>query len=52
MVKQKKADSIGVRLSTADQKIMAALCDKLGANITQVVRQSIRALAEKEGVSA
>jgi hypothetical protein len=41
-----------VRLTKDDQRIMAALCKKLGGSITSVFRQAIRVLATKEGVSA
>lgn len=41
-----------VRLSDDDQAILERLQKKLGANITQLLRQGIRALAEKEGVAA
>lgn len=41
-----------VRLSNDDQALIERLQKKLGANITQLLRQGIRALAEKEGIAA
>jgi hypothetical protein len=41
-----------VRFTRDDKKIIAALEKKLGINVTSLVRQALRALAAKEGVTA
>ena len=41
-----------VRTSPEDRKILAALCKKLGGNVTSVTRQAWRVLATKEGLTA
>jgi hypothetical protein len=44
--------NITIRPTTADKKLIAILCKKLGVSVSQIVRLGLRALATKEGVSA
>jgi hypothetical protein len=52
MVKQ-QSPTVGVRFSTEDYRLAAALQKKLGVKaLSEVVRMALRALATKEGVTA
>jgi hypothetical protein len=48
----KRAQTVGIRPTPEDSKILAALSKKLGVTATQVFRLALRALATKEGLSA
>jgi hypothetical protein len=48
----KTPQAITIRPTPEDYKIVTALCKKLGANTTGVIRQGLRLLARKEKVKA
>jgi hypothetical protein len=48
----KQPKQIGLKPTTEDFKILTALCKKLGGSNTSVIRQALRVLAAKEGVTA
>lgn len=42
---------MGLKPTPEDYKLVIALCKKLGGTTTSVIRQALRVLAEKEGVT-
>jgi Arc/MetJ-type ribon-helix-helix transcriptional regulator len=52
MVTQNKETNTSVRFGEEDRKVIKALRKKLGIkNVSDLLRQALRALAAKEGVS-
>jgi hypothetical protein len=49
--KQKRPAATGIRMSTEDEKIVAALVKKKGGNFSSVTREAWRVLAAKEQLS-
>jgi len=47
----KRAQTVGIRPTPEDSKLLAVLSKKLGVTATQVFRLALRALAIKEGVT-
>jgi hypothetical protein len=53
MVKHKQPATVGVRFDKADHDLIQALKLKLGVkSLSDLLRQALRALAAKEGVTA
>lgn len=52
MKRQASSQKISVRPTADDSKIVGALRKKLGVDVSQILRLALRALAEKEGLSA
>jgi hypothetical protein len=48
----KKPEIISMRATAQDHKILAALSKKLGLKNPSIIRQAIRMLATKEGITA
>ena len=51
MVKQRKT-MVNLRPTEEDQKLLLRLAKKLGVGDSQLIRLALRALAEKEGLTA
>jgi len=49
---KKAPQAVTIRPTAEDNRILQALCKKLGGSLTSVIRQALRVLAEKEGVRA
>jgi len=49
---KKFPQAVTIRPTSEDNRILAALCKKLGGTATSVIRQALRVLAAKEGVTA
>jgi hypothetical protein len=49
---KKQPLAVTIRPTPEDNRIIAALCKKLGGSNTSVIRQALRVLAAKEGVTA
>lgn len=50
VVKKRTTDVISVRATKDDQKLLDLLRNRLGVEVSQIVRLGLRALAQKEGV--
>jgi len=49
---KRNPQAVTIRPKPEDNRIIAALCKKLGGTPTSVIRQALRVLAEKENVTA
>lgn len=49
---KKHPSAVTIRPTLDDNRILAALSKKLGIKASSVIRQALRLLAEKEGVTA